>query len=60
MSTYSKLAGKRYRQYLWQKQKESFIQQLATLVLGILEALLRRLEESSLTKKRRIQKVNVE
>jgi hypothetical protein len=60
MSTYSKLAGKRYRQYLWQKQKESFIQQLATLVLRILEALLRRLGDSGLTKVQRVQKVNVE
>jgi hypothetical protein len=60
MSAYSKLAGKRYRQYLWQKQKESFIQQLATLVLRILEVLLRRLQNAGITKTRRVQKVNVE
>jgi hypothetical protein len=60
MSEYSKLAAKRYRQYLWQKQKESFIHQLATLLLHILETLVRMLQDAGITKTRRVQKVNVE
>jgi hypothetical protein len=60
MSDYSKLAAKRYRQYLWQEQKVSFIHRLAILVLRILEAFVRKLQEAGITKTRRVQKVNVE
>jgi hypothetical protein len=60
MSDYSKLAAKRYRQYLWQEQKVSFIHGLAILVLRILEAFVRKLQEAGITKTRRVQKVNVE
>jgi hypothetical protein len=60
MSGYSTLARKRYRQYLWQKQKESFIRQLATLVLRILGALVRTLQDAGITKAQRVQKINVE
>jgi hypothetical protein len=60
MSEYSKLAAKRYRQYLWQEQKESFIHRLATLLLHILEALVRMLQNAGITRTPRVQKVNVE
>jgi hypothetical protein len=60
MSDYSKLAAKRYRQYLWQEQKVSFIHRLAILVLRILEAFVRKLQEAGITKTRRVQKINVE
>jgi phosphoribosyl-ATP pyrophosphohydrolase len=60
MSTYSKLADKRYRQYQWQKQKESLIQEVATLVFHILDALLRTLRDAGITKKRIVQKVSVD
>jgi predicted nucleic acid-binding Zn-ribbon protein len=60
MYAYFKLAEKRYRQYLWQKQRESLTQQLATLVLHIFEALVAALQDTGIIKTRRVQKVNVE
>jgi hypothetical protein len=60
MSEYSALAAKRYRQHIWQKQKESLIQGLVTLVLRILHALIRTLQQASIKKARRVEKINVE
>ncbi|HEX6252737.1 MAG TPA: hypothetical protein VFZ55_00825 [Nitrososphaera sp.] len=60
MSEYSAVAAKRYRQHLWQKRKESLIHGLVTLVLRILHALIRTLQQASIKKARRVEKVNVE
>jgi hypothetical protein len=60
MSEYSELAAKHYRQYIWQKQKESWIHRLVALVLRILHALDRALQQASIKKARRVEKVNVE
>jgi hypothetical protein len=60
MSEYSAIAAKRYRQHMWQKQKESLIHRLVTLVLRILHALITTLPEASIKKARRIEKINVE
>jgi hypothetical protein len=60
MSEYSAIAAKRYRQHMWQKQKESLIHGLVTLVLRILHALITTLPEASIKKARRIEKINVE
>ena len=60
MSKYSELAAKHYRQYMWQKQKESWIHGLITLVLRILHALDKTLQQASIKKARRVEKVNVE
>ena len=61
MSEYSRLAAKRYRQYLMQQQKESLIHRLAVLVLGLLEGVvLRMLNYSGIAKRQRVQKVKVE
>ena len=60
MSEYSAVAAKRYRQHVWQKQKESLIHRLVTLVLRILHTLIRTLQQASIKKARRIEKINVE
>ncbi|MDQ3969080.1 MAG: hypothetical protein M3275_11880 [Thermoproteota archaeon] len=60
MSEYSELAAKRYRQYISQKQKESLIHGLVTLVLRILHALVGTLQQASIKKARRVEKINVE
>jgi hypothetical protein len=60
MSEYSVITAKRYRQHMWQKQKESFIHGLMTLVLRILYALTRTLVKANIKKARRVQKINVE
>ncbi|MDQ3873059.1 MAG: hypothetical protein M3258_05550 [Thermoproteota archaeon] len=60
MPDYSSLANRRYRRYVIQQQKESFIQRVLVLVLHILEFLHRMLDKSHLTKRREVQKVNVE
>jgi hypothetical protein len=60
MSEYSELAAKHYRQYKWQKQKESWIHVLVTLVLRVLRALNTTLQYASIKKARRVEKVNVE
>jgi hypothetical protein len=59
MSEYSAVAAKRYRQHMWQKQKESLIHRLVTLVLRILHTLIRTLQQASIKKARRIEKINV-
>jgi cell division septal protein FtsQ len=60
VSEYSELAAKRYRQYISQKQKESLIHRLVTLVLRILHALVGTLEQASIKKVRRVEKISVE
>lgn len=60
MSEYSAVAAKRYRQYKRQKQKESFVHWLVTLVLRILHALIRTLQRANIKKTRRVEKINVE
>jgi hypothetical protein len=60
MSEYSSLAAKRYREHVWHKQKESWIQGLLTFVLHIWHALIGMLQQASIKKARRVEKVNVE
>jgi hypothetical protein len=62
MSESSRLAAKRYRQYLINEQKEYLIRQLASLILRILEVFARTIGDSGITGKerRRVQKINVE
>jgi hypothetical protein len=60
MPEYSAIAAKRYRQHMRQKQKEYLIHGLVTLVLRILHALIRTLEQASIKKARRVEKINVE
>ena len=60
MSEYSVIAAKRYRQHMWQKQKESLIHGLITLILSILYALTRTLAKANIKKARRVEKINVE
>ncbi|HWS20172.1 MAG TPA: hypothetical protein VN239_05745 [Nitrososphaera sp.] len=60
MSQYSAVAAKRYREYKRQKQKESFIHWMVTLVLRILHALIRTLQRANMKKARRVEKINVE
>ncbi|MDQ3909332.1 MAG: hypothetical protein M3232_02875 [Thermoproteota archaeon] len=59
MSEYSAVAAKRYREYKRQKQKESFIHWLVTLVFRILTALIRTLQRSKIIRVRRVEKINV-
>ena len=59
MSEYSAVAAKRYREYKRQKQKESFIHGLVTLVLRILNALIRTLQRSKIIRAPRVEKINV-
>jgi hypothetical protein len=61
MAEYSALAAKRYRQYMRRrKQNESLIRRLATLLLRILHALIKILQQTGLKKARTIQKIYVE
>jgi hypothetical protein len=60
VSQYYELAAKRYRRYLWQKQKESWIHGLVTLVMHSLYALVRILQQAGIKRVRRVEKVNVE
>lgn len=60
MSENSAIAAKRYRQHMLQKQKESLIHALVTLVLRILHALIRILPQARIKKARRVEKINVE
>jgi hypothetical protein len=60
VSEFSELAAKRYRQYMWQKQKESWVQGLVSLVLRILHVLVRTLQQTGIKRVRKVEKVNVE
>ena len=60
MEKYSRIAKKRYRHYIMQQKKESLTRQLVVLVLRLLEALTRMLAYLRITKRRQVQKVNVE
>ncbi|MDQ4014530.1 MAG: hypothetical protein M3136_02060 [Thermoproteota archaeon] len=60
MSEYAELAAKRYRQYISQKQKQSLIHRLVTLVLRILHALVGALQQARIKKARRVEKISVE
>jgi hypothetical protein len=60
MSEYSAIAAKRYREYKRQKQNESFIHGLVTLVLRILNALVRTLQRAKIMKARKVEKINVQ
>ncbi|MDQ3948424.1 MAG: hypothetical protein M3218_04795 [Thermoproteota archaeon] len=60
MSQYSTLAAKRYREHIWRKQKESWIQGLLTVVLHIWHGLIRMLQQTRIKKARRVEKINVE
>jgi hypothetical protein len=60
VTEYSKVAAIRYRQYIRQKQKESLLHQLVILILRILHIPVRILEQASIKKPRRVEKINVE
>jgi hypothetical protein len=45
---------------MWQKQKESWIHGLVTLVLRSLHALVKTLQQAGIKRLRRVEKVNVE
>jgi hypothetical protein len=60
MAEYSALAAKRYRQYMRQKQNESLIRRLVTLLLRILHVLIKTLQQTGLKKARTVQKIYVE
>ncbi len=60
MAEYSALAAKRYRQYMRRKQNESLIRRLVTLLLRILHALIKTLQQTGLKKARTVQKIYVE
>jgi Na+/proline symporter len=60
MTEYSEFAANRYRQYIRQKQKESLIHRLVIIILCILHTLVRTLEQGSIKRPRRVEKVNVE
>jgi hypothetical protein len=60
MSEYSAVAAKRYHEYKRQKQKESFIYWLVTIVLRILHVLIRALERANIKEVRRVEKINVQ
>jgi hypothetical protein len=60
MSQYSAIAARRYRQHMWQKQRESWIKGLLTVVLRFLHALIRMLQQATIKKARRVEKINVE
>jgi hypothetical protein len=60
MTEYSEFAANRYRQYIRQKQKESLIHRLVNIILRILHTLVRTLEQGSIKRPRRVEKVNVE
>ncbi|MDP8903117.1 MAG: hypothetical protein M3M86_05030 [Thermoproteota archaeon] len=60
MAEYSALAAKRYRQYMRRKQNESLIRRLVTLILRILHALIKMLQQTRLKKARRVQKIDIE
>jgi len=60
MSEYSELAANRYRKYIRQKQKESLVHRLVILLLRILRTLAVTLEQASIKRPRRVEKVNVE
>jgi hypothetical protein len=57
---YSELAAKRYRLYIWQKEKESLVHGLVTLVLRILQAVVRKLLRLNIRNAQRVEKLNVE
>ncbi|MDQ3853473.1 MAG: hypothetical protein M3299_11625 [Thermoproteota archaeon] len=60
MAEYSALSAKRYRQYMRQKQNESLIHSLVTLVLRILHTLIKTIQKTGIKKARRVQKIEVE
>jgi hypothetical protein len=57
---YSEVAAKRYRRYILQKEKESVVHGLVTLVLRILQALVRKLLQLNIRNAQRVEKLNVE
>lgn len=54
------LAARRYRQYRWQKRKESFAKRMIDFILRVLKALVEALQNARIVKKRVVEKVNVE
>ena len=54
------LAARRYRQYQWQKRKESLARRLIEFILRVLKALVSALQGARIVKKRTVEKVNVE
>lgn len=57
---YSSFAAKRYRQHKWEKRKESLMQQVAALILRLLQAIVKTLQDAGLIKRRAVEKVVVE
>jgi hypothetical protein len=57
---YETLAAKRYRKYRWQERKESFAKSMAAIILQLLQAIIKILQQAGLTKRRTVEKVSVE
>jgi hypothetical protein len=60
VAEYSKVAAKRYRKYLKGKKNQSLSSELVSLILHLLHALVRALQQLGIRKARTIQKINVE
>ncbi|HEX2558381.1 MAG TPA: hypothetical protein VHK86_08675 [Nitrososphaera sp.] len=57
---YSNFAAKRYRQHKWEKRKESLMQQIAAIILRLLQAIVKTLQDAGVMKRRAVEKVAVE
>jgi len=60
VAEYSKVAAKRYRKYLRERNKPSFHSELTSFLLQVLNYLVRILQGLGMRKARIVQKVNVE
>jgi hypothetical protein len=59
-SEYSSFAAKRYRQHKWEKRKESLMPQIVTVILRLLQAIVKTLQGSRLMKRRTVERIAVE
>jgi len=57
---YSSFAAKRYRQHKWEKRKESLMQQVAALIMRLLQAIVKTLQGAGMMKRRTVEKIAVE
>jgi hypothetical protein len=60
MSNYSKLAARRYRLYINQKERQALLQKSVAILLLILHALARALEHARIKKSRRVEQITVD
>ncbi|MDQ3837541.1 MAG: hypothetical protein M3270_11515 [Thermoproteota archaeon] len=60
MVEYSKLTAKRYRRYLEEEKNQSLSSELISLILQLVHALVRTLQQLGIRKTRVVQKIDVE